>query len=607
MATEPRTGGFDVVLGNPPWDRPKPEPAKFFSAIRPDIANAATSAARATALESLRSHDPALFALWKAHERHILGSVRLLTGSGRFPLTAVGKFNLGNNFVELGRTIISGSGCAGLLNVSGLATDDSGKAFIDCVMSDGSLLSLFDFENKRGLFSGVHRMYKFSAITLAGTGDRSRAARFVFYAEDVKDLQRPERQITYSQDDILLLNPLSRTCPVFRDVREAELVKLFYQRASLCADAPRVLYRWDADPTFLFVMSDHSRLFVTREQLGVDTFTVDTITPYLRRCKYLPLYESKMFHQFEHRWARLTTDGTQRLFSFDERQDADAPAVPRYWMRETDANVKLDAFNAQWLIAVREVTNASNERTTIAAVLPKYPVGHNAQVFRFEHSAREACAFLANLNSFALDFAARTKVGGSHLSSFILRQLPILAAEDLQTTMRLMLGGGDSSIVSRVLELVYTSRDLEPFAADASYNGPPFIWNAARRHVIRCELDAAVFHAYLGSAAQWSCSVSPELARFFPTPRSAVEYVLETFPIIKARDEVEHCSYHTKEMILSIYDDMASANELAQPWSSQLAPSPGPPTDDDGCFIPADQWDSGDWPPHIHRRSEEET
>jgi hypothetical protein len=197
---------------------------------------------------------------------------------------------------------------------------------------------------------------------------------------------------------------------------------------------------------------------------------------------------------------------------------------------------------------------------------------------------REASCLLANLNSFVLDFAVRTKVGGSHLSSFILRQLPILeqatycAASNLDG--RKSVGGW---ISERVLELTYTAWDLEPFARDvvpalgdhpyarlvtrdsSLVTGhesigrlPPFRWDEDRRFLLRCELDAAYFHLY-GIA------------------RDDVDYILETFPIVKRKDLKAHGEYRTRRVILEIYDEMAAAMQTGAPYQTRLDPPPADP------------------------------
>jgi hypothetical protein len=535
-------GGFDVVLGNPPWERPKPEAAKFFSHFRPEIANAPNAARRASLMEELEEQDPRLFADWRKHEDAVLRLVAFLTDSGRYPLTAVGKFNLGNLFVESARQMLREHGRAGMLNVSGLATDDSGKAFISDVMQRRVLVSFFDFENRRGLFPEVHSSYKFSAITISGSPLTYEAPDFVFFAHEIKDLAEEERHVILTDDDISLLNPLSRTCPVFRTRRQADLTKAIYRRAKLRTPPAEMLYDWDAEPTFLFVMSDHSELFQTREELGLrfpgDLGTIESVRPR----GFLPLYESKMFHQYNHRWSSLDSEGGQIDISASAQVRSDVVVVPRYWMRSGDAQAKLGALPHDWLIAVREVTNATNERTVIAGVLPKCPVGHNAQVFRFNHAAPEAGFFLAILNSFVFDFAARTKVGGSHLSSFILRQLPVLPAKDAARP----LPWGDTKetvgewCLRRVLELTYTAEDLRPFALACGHDGPAYPWNDERRRTLRAELDAAMFLLY-------------------GVRRRDIEFVMSHFPIVREKDEKAFGYFRTRDEIISVYDQLAEA------------------------------------------------
>lgn len=149
----------------------------------------------------------------------------------------------------------------------------------------------------------------------------------------------------------------------------------------------------------------------------------------------------------------------------------------------------------------------------------------------------------------------------------------------------------------RVLELVYTAWDLEAFALDCGYDGPPFRWDEERRFLLRCELDAAYFHLYLGSPSEWG-SDSPQLCEMFPTPHDAVDYIMETFPIVKRKDIVRTQVKNdggevtapgtciTKETILSIYDEMQQAIDTGQPYQTRLNPPPVPPTDPEGTSPP---------------------
>jgi hypothetical protein len=150
------------------------------------------------------------------------------------------------------------------------------------------------------------------------------------------------------------------------------------------------------------------------------------------------------------------------------------------------------------------------------------------------------------------------------------------------------------------LELSYTSWDVKEFAEECGYDGPPFVWQERRRFMMRCELDAAYFHHYLGSVAEWGAD-NPRLRDLFPSPRDAVNYVMETFPIVKRKDEQAHGEYRTKQVILELYDEMAEAILTGQPYNTRLDPPPGPPQNAQDNVIPMAEWDPNNWPSHIHQ------
>jgi len=110
-----------------------------------------------------------------------------------------------------------------------------------------------------------------------------------------------------------------------------------------------------------------------------------------------------------------------------------------------------------------------------------------------------------------------------------------------------------------------------------SDDGPPFKWDKERRFLLRCELDAAFFHLYLGTPEEWQEQGSPELRRYFPTPREAVAYIMETFPIVKRKDEAKYGEYRTKRIILEIYDEMAEVIRTGKPYQTRLDPPPADP------------------------------
>src|SRR5690606_13529357 len=224
------SGGFDVVLGNPPWERVKLQEKEWFAARDPEIAAAPNAAARKKLIAALKSENPDMYAQFLADLRRAEGESTLLRNSGRYPLGGRGDVNTYPVFTELMRNAIAPRGRVGVIVPTGIATDDTTKHLFGDLVERRSLVSLFDFENRRGIFPGVHRSYKFSLLTLSGDDRPVDQAEFVFFAHEVSDVEDQTRRLTLSAEDFALLNPNTKTCPVFRTRRDAEITKSIYRR-----------------------------------------------------------------------------------------------------------------------------------------------------------------------------------------------------------------------------------------------------------------------------------------------------------------------------------------------------------------------------------------
>ncbi|HPC84395.1 MAG TPA: N-6 DNA methylase [Thermoanaerobaculaceae bacterium] len=691
-------GGFDVVLSNPPWERVKLQEQEFFAARDARIATAPTKAARAQLIRKLPESDPNLYREYLTALRAASGASGLLRNGSRFPLTGRGDINTYAVFAELCRDAIRAGGRCGIIVPSGIATDDTTKFFFQDLVRSGSLVSLFDFENRRKLFPAVDSRVKFSLLTVCSRGEDAAAepSRFVFFALGVDDLRRPEKRFTLTPDEIALLNPNTGNCPTFRTQADAELTKAIYRRVPvLWREARQGVAEsnpWRLSFHRLFDMSNDSHHFRTANDLDSDGCRREGnlfIGPYGR---YLPLYEAKMLHQFDHRWATYTGADEVRDVSEEEKRNPSFVVQPRYWVREevvdsaipsypeplavavrigdgpsietvlalwaagfhllrgeeasaervlqagplrpaqkevakalAEAGMSADRcalardfplteddaqriearqeqpaalaaelvqrFSPRWFLGWRDITNSTNERTLIASALPRCAVGHKFMLLFSQAPALTRLGVVASLNSLCADYVARQKIGGTSMSYFILRQLAVvwpttyeaLARWENHVELRVWLSW-------RALELLYTAHDLAPLARDCGYDGPPFPWDPERRFEIRCELDAAFFHLYLpatpggrwrrartadGHVVDETPSQLSALEAHFPTPRDAVAYILDQFPIVRQKDEAAHGRYRTKERILELYDAMLACQRAGTPFRSSLDPPPG--------------------------------
>ena len=341
-------GGFDVILSNPPWERVKLQEQEFFAARDSRIANAPTKAARARLIRGAAAR---LIHSFIANTSKLYGPLPARAVSsrhgGRFPLAGRGDINTYAVFAELCRAAIRPGGRCGIIVPSGIATDDTTKFFFQDLVRSQALASLYDFENRKGIFAAIDSRIKFCLLTLTHTADNAtgQAADFVFFALDVDDLRRPEKRFTLTADEIALLNPNTGNCPIFRTQADAELTKAIYRRVP-------VLWREAADGQpeanpggWRSVVFTWPRLPPLPHGRGVGGRRLPAEGNILRSPydRYLPLYEAKMLHQFDHRWATYEERESRRTGDWETEardvtpQEKSNPAFvvqPRYWVRE---------------------------------------------------------------------------------------------------------------------------------------------------------------------------------------------------------------------------------------------------------------------------------
>jgi hypothetical protein len=557
-------GGFSVVLGNPPWDQIQYDPQEAFASSYPEIANAPTMAKRNVLISRLAIEDPSAHAAHEKAVRRVDGLKHFLHASGRYPLGGVGRLNTAPLFVELMWSAVASAGQVGVITPTSLATDSFTQSFFQSLVRTGSLVSLLGFENEAFVFPGIHHATKFCLLTLAGASRTAEASTFVFFARSVSDLADDNRRFTLDLASIDLLNPNTGTAPIFRTKRDADISSRIYKRIPiLVREAEPSRNDWRVEFQLMFMMNTASHLFRTASEcaeLGAGLHgnlwrTADTT--------WLPLYEGKMVFQYEHRYGTYTGQtqaqanvGTLPRLTASALADPTSVVQPRYWLEGSVVEREI-RNDARWLLGFRDVTSSVSERTMIAAIVPATACGHKLPLI---HSSSDLShCLLAVLNSFCLDYIARQKVGGTSMTFFLVKQLAVPPPSSFSTAVAWSTSEtGDSWFAPRILELTYTAWDLEGFGREVGYLGPPFRWDLERRELLRVELDAACFHLY-------------------GLDRDDVDYVMETFPIVKRKDEKKHGEYRTKRLILEVYDAMAKAIETGEPYQTILDPSPADP------------------------------
>ncbi|MBQ1076752.1 N-6 DNA methylase [Micromonospora sp. C31] len=563
-------GGFSCILGNPPWEKIEVNKQEFFASRDPAIAEAANDAARELLIDALAEEDPVLFAEYRQERRRIEGVTAFVRHSGRYVLTSSGRLNTYAVFAETDRLLMSTIGRLGIIVPTGIATDSTTQRYFRDIVEQRSLVALYDFENEDKVFPSVHHSYRFALLALSGRP--SGQATLAFRARQAQQI--PERSYTITPDEIMLLNPNTGTCPVFVSRRDAEITINIFRRAPVFwLDQGPKKNPWEVSfAQGLFNMATDSRHFVTAEDAIASGWTLEG-NRFAQDGKYLlPLYEAKMVHYYDHRFstyegatqAQLNV-GTLPRLGDAAHNDPSLGAQPRYWVPESLVNGKLAAdpergkpgWPHDWLLGWRDIARSIDERTLIAAVIPRFGVGHTNPLALSTQSPSLIACLQGNLSTYCVDYVARQCLTGTHLTYTVVKQLPILAPERYGSVTP---WSATESLVEwikpRVLELSYTAYDLEGYAVELGDDGPPFVWDPARRATLRAELDAAYFHLY-------------------GVTRDDVEYIMSTFKVVRERDEKAYGEYRAKRMILEIFDAMQEASATGAPYVTTLDPPPG--------------------------------
>lgn len=566
-------GGFDCILGNPPWEMVEVSEKEFFAQRAPEIAKASTTRQRQELLEKLRVTTPKVWREFSDAKRISNGSRHFVQTSGAFPHSSVGRINLYPLFTESVAQHVSPFGRVGIIVPSAISMDAYNSSLFGWLLGNDRLVSLFDFENTGELFPNVHRSYRFCLLTLAGVQASRSSMSFCYFAHDVGELQDPKRVVGLSLSDIELFSPNTLAPPILKCVEDVCLAKLAYSKFGVFLNRRKPTQTgWHPAVQRMLSLSDKGDYFRRRNELP-------TPVP----LEFMRLYSGKSIHGFNHRFATFESN-EWRQCGADELSVADFVPTTEYYARSPEVDSRIEGkFPSRWLMGYRDIARATDERTSIAAIIPRTGCDtHCRNIYLKHRDPKNAGCLLSNLNSLNFDYLARQKIIGTGMGAGVLEQLPVLPPASFDKPCPWTLDPQSNIhdlptlrdwLLPRVLELTYTAWDLEAFAQDCGWPGPPFRWDEERRFLLRCELDAAFFHLYLGSEDEWRRQ--PEaLTRAFPTPRHAVSYIMDTFPIVKRKDEAKHGTYRTKDTILQIYDALAESIATGIAYQTVLDPVP---------------------------------
>lgn len=569
-------GGFDVVLGNPPWDRIKLQEKEFFASRDPKIANAQNASIRKKMIEAL--HDPenrADFLLYQEYQTvlHIAECQSTFVHVGRedhgqYPLSGVGDTNLYAVFTELFTKLKKPEGRVGAVVPSGISTDNNTQMLFSSFIEQEKLVSLYDFENQ-DIFPAVHNSYKFCLLTLGP----STKADFACFLHSIGDLDEEQRHFQLSREEFDLINPNTHTLAMFRSKEDARIVMKMYRNSQVLVREKNAWHEeenpWEVSFQRMFDMSNDSNLFKT-------TKTNDCY----------PLYEAKMINQYDHRWASydgaVDKKGNPVAVNVptEKKQNPTYEVNPQYWIEKREvwyklANVSTDIKKAWYtkdiatlrgllgasseqelstitqdgnvmgemdqimekrsphcLMGWRDICSTTNTRTTISSIIPLS--GVNNHLFLL-NSSNEGFLLMGNFNSLPFDYVMRNKMGGTDLNYFYMKQLCVITPSKFSNKQM-------QWVKFIVLKLVATSQ----WIADA-LGCPVHPFDPEERAYLRAELDAFYARKYGLERRELEYILDPEdvMGKGWPSV---------TFPGLRDSEIKAYGEYRTKRLTLEAWD-----------------------------------------------------
>lgn len=462
-------GGFDAIITNPPWEVLQTDEKEFFREFLPAIAKKSLRIEDWAGLRGKIMQDAKLRERWLAYASEYPHQSRYFKLAPQYAnqvsvdsgghATAT-KINLYKLFTEQCRNLLRPGGLCGIVIPSGIYTDLGAKKLREMLFGQTRITGLFCLENRKEVFEGVHRSFKFVVLTFQ-KGGTTRQFPAAFMRHDVQELERfPQHgAVPIAVDLVRRLSPDSLSIMEFKCDLDVQIAEKMLQFPLLGEKLEGV---WNVRFAQELNMTTDSYLFKTEPGKG-----------------RLPLYEGKMIWQFDHKLA-----------------------PPRYWVdekegraallgREKDTGQKLDYQD--YRLGFRDIAASTNERASIATLIPErcfagntLPVNTRDEGSR--PSLKDLCLTAAAFDSFVFDFLIRSKIT-NHLNMFYVYQMPVprLTKKDPQF----------APIVERAARLICTTPEFDALAKQVGLKShKDGVTDPQQRGKIRAELDAFIAHLY---------------------------------------------------------------------------------------------------------------
>lgn len=465
-------GSFDIVLGNPPWDKIRFEERKFFQSTAKQISNIPQKYQREREIELIKQNDPLLYDHYMKIKTNYSTFKEKLNHPSFLHNSLFGELNACALFLELSY-ILSKQGNLGIIIKTSIITTPNSKSFFNWLQSTCCLKQIYMFDNKKRIFD-IDTREKFSVLIMG------KAAKETFNLHlgliDIESMN-DANFIPVGPDVLKIINPETELIPNVKTNEEMMfLLKVHTENRTFDSVFTMCHY---GRIVHLTSHSDH--IFRTPADNRIGIFEGKMIGPY-----------DECYSTFENVSEKDRYSGKGHSIQIAAENDENHLPVCRYYI-EKDFWYKIssnypDKYSLYW----RSLTSSTNSRTMIATVATHRPTSQSMQLIQ-NSNHYDLLLILGIFNSSFFDHILRLKLTGIDLTQKIVRQMPVPSKEKFEMTIEFenQTDTLSNHIVKRVLSLIRRSSALD---LSVELNLKPI--SNKGRDVIIAEIDELVRISY---------------------------------------------------------------------------------------------------------------
>lgn len=542
-------GGFSGSIGNPPWDIVKPNSQEFFSDYDPRFRSYKKQEANRVS-KQLMADNPSIAERWEEYCDAFAEQSSYFKEPASYSALGKGDINTFKLFLEQFFTVLRDQGRMGIVVPSGIYTDQGCQPLREMFFFRSQVEFLYCFENRRAIFN-IHRSFKF---VLFGTTKDSTTDLFkcAFMEHDAERLPViDENALRMSVDQVKKFSPDTLSVMEFRTQNQLDTTDQLYSDSRYLGRL--VIDEWKGRFSSEFHTTNDSHLFYLvndyKDSLKQESF-LRNVTKDGRIL--MPMYEGKMIWHFDPFW-----DG------------------PQYYVDREDASEAAGHSAEKYRLGYRRISASTNERTLVATIIPKTFHAENIVTILFDHYeySMYLCAILC---SFCADFVIRQKIS-SNINMHFLKTIPVPRDRD----------GIRNALIARASRLICTTNEYGELWEEVfreEWNSPHFwyvepnvieSYGPSDEQAIRRRMLAETGNLKLkwtescgiqerktdrrdtGDRAQLRAEIDAYIAHLYGLSRDDFAYILDTFPVLKKKEEKAFGEFMSKRKCLEEYDRLA--------------------------------------------------